>query len=61
MVETYYSQSDVSATNETTVTQNGDLDAICEFEEIKDTDINQIDLSEAIYLRDNRFLDKAPG
>ena len=61
MVETYYSQSEISATNETTVTQAEDLDTICEFEEIKDTDINQIDLSEAIYLRDNRFLDIAPG
>ena len=61
MVETYYSQNDVSATNETTVNQGDDEDAFVEFEEIKDTDVNQINLNEAIYLRDNRFLDKAPG
>ena len=61
MVETYYSQNDVSATNETTVNQGDDEDVFGEFEEIKDTDVNQINLSEAIYLRDNRFLDKAPG
>ena len=62
MVETYYSQNDVSATNETTVNQNDESEAyIDEYEEVKDSDINQINLSEAIYLRDNRFLDKTPG